>query len=156
MANDNLAELIRELELTEETSNELDKNQMQTTVYQTLKDFEDVEFPKELHGRIMRSIYLRQFKMPLTLINVILAANLSISLYRLWTTMNLNWSKLVAAMPQQSWGEQVFTSIQYAVASVPVGSAMVVAVNISLLAIGLYLFGRLRSMIMANRRPVTN
>jgi hypothetical protein len=105
MAKDNLEELIKELSLTAETSHELDNHMNTTTntqVYQTLKEFDEVEFPKELHGRIMRSVYLRQFKTPLAVINTILFANLSLSVYRLWTLMGDSVQAVAGQVPTQA------------------------------------------------------
>jgi hypothetical protein len=152
MANDNLAELIKELSLTEETSIELEEKNMNTTtnqVYQTLKEFDEVEFPKELHGRIMRSVYLRQFKTPLAVINTILFANLSLSVYRLWTLMGDSVQAVAGQVPTQA--HSFFASFQAAIASVPLGSAAVVAINCSLFAAGVYLMVKLQSMITVRR-----
>jgi hypothetical protein len=152
MAKDNLEELIKELSLTAETSHELDNHMNTTTntqVYQTLKEFDEVEFPKELHGRIMRSVYLRQFKTPLAVINTILFANLSLSVYRLWTLMGDSVQAVAGQVPTQA--HSFFASFQAAAASVPLGSAAVVAINCSLFAAGVYLMVKLQSMIAVRR-----
>ena len=136
--------IIAELESTE-AAHELEINPMETQLHHTLSTFEEIEFPSELHGRIMKSIYLRQFKTPLVIINSILAVNFGISTYQLSRLVGPTVSKL-AAEGSLHLGN-LTPSLQLVLQSVPGSAQLVFGANLALLVIGGYLLLTLRKML---------
>ncbi len=124
--------------------------EIQHNFFETLRHFDqmpEVDVPDGLHGRIMRSLYLQQFKLPLVVINSILFLNLLISGVQLWST---NEGSFRAAM--QTFGNAGPTgafvpTLAKAWSALPLESGAVFLANLALVTAGIYLLWRLRSLM---------
>src|SRR3989344_4591731 len=133
-----LQELMAELET--ESDRELDP--MQTRLHQTLQSFDSADFPRNLHGQVMKSIYLRQFRLPLLLINLILAGNFILSAMQLWTLLGV--SARLMQLPRVGVNPDTLRALT---AAVPMGSAALFGVNLALLVLSLYLLFKMREVL---------
>ncbi len=110
-----------------------------------IKKIQEVEFPQHLHGRIMRSIYLRQFKLPLFVINILLLLNLSLSGWHLVRSMGVaENSVLNGAFLARAWDS---------LATISGGAFSILLLNFFLLAGGIYLFLKLERALRS--RPAS-
>jgi hypothetical protein len=126
------------------------KQETTNNFYSTLKHFDDmpeVEFPSALHGRIMRSLYLQQFKLPLVLINAILFVNLSISSFHLWGMSKDGFREAFRIISQGP----SFASAGHAMTALPLESSGVFLANLALMTAGMYLLYRLRMLMTMAR-----
>jgi len=121
----------------------------QKTIKQ-IKEIEEFEFPSRLHGRIMRTIYLRQFKLPLTVINALLFLNLAISTWRVWGVLYEDVVKTVGRIPALS---ESFSVYFYSLARIlPTAAMMMFILSFLLMGAGVYTLVKLRSLIFAAKR----
>lgn len=128
------------------------------TFFRTLKSFDDmhdVEFPQALHGRIMRSIYLRQFRLPLYIINGMLGVNLGLSSYHLWNMVSVRAGQLASGLQAEKigFGDRAL-HLSQAIQSVPLDSSLIFVANLALMGAGMYLLYRLSSMLGMARTPI--
>jgi hypothetical protein len=127
------------------------KQETTNNFFNTLKHFDDmpeVEFPSALHGRIMRSLYLQQFKLPLVLINAILFVNLSISSFHLWHMSKDGFREAFRIISQ---GGPSFASAGHAMTALPLETSGVFLANLALMTAGMYLLYRLRMLMTMAR-----
>lgn len=133
-------------------------HKQQDAFFQNLKSLEEmpeVEFPHALHGRIMQSLYLRQFRLPLYIINGILAVNFSISAYHLWNMVSARANQMAQGIEAISLGDRALYFSQ-ALQAVPLDSTLIFLANFALIGAGAYLFYRLSSLLAIVRTPLEN
>lgn len=115
----------------------------QNDIGQTIKEMSEIEFPKGLHGKILRQIVFLRFRVPFLIVVVLLVLNLIISGWRVWEQLldsevfsfvSLLWSAI--EFDFQSLVQ--FVTDVYEVA--PVGYIALFAVNLAaLLYVAFYL-----------------
>ncbi len=109
-----------------------------------IKKIQEIEFPQDLHGRIMRSLYLRQFKLPLVVINALLVLNLSLSGWHLIGSLHSGTGASVVT------GTFLFRMWE-SLATVPGGAFEILILNAALLGVGVYVFLKLNRAILGSR-----
>ncbi len=112
-----------------------------------IRKIREVEFPQELHGRIMRSLYLRQFKLPLFIINGLLLLNMSLSGWHLLRNIQLEMELSNSqAFLYRAWG---------VLSGLSTGEYAVLLLNALILGAGLYLLAKLNKAIFQASRTGT-
>ena len=108
----------------------------------------EIEFPRELHGRIMRSVYLSRFRLPLLIVNLLLGVNFFLSGWNIWQTFR---SQIPAApaLAEQTLAVR-FSQLGAAMFT---GEAAVFLLSLGFLSIGLLMLHRLNHSLLRLRRP---
>lgn len=122
---------------------------MSNHLQQKLKALPEINFPENLHGKIMRRAYIHQFRTPLISIMFLLLINLALSGWRLGVrAMELD---TISSMRATLEGFElsldfVQNFFQNFVLSVPIANTLIFIVNLSLLSYVSFLFFKLQKI----------
>ncbi len=118
-------------------------NELRQNELRQIKKIQEIDFPQDLHGRIMRSLYLRQFKLPLVVINALLMLNLSLSGWHLMRSLQ-------AGTEVSGTGAFLVRTWEF-LATIAGEDLQLLLLNTALLAVGVYLFLKLNRAIPGSR-----
>jgi len=141
--NETIKKIINELDMPEDNNTD----PMETHLHTSLNSFEEMEFPTELHGRIMRTLYLRQFRTPLLIINTILGVNFVLASYEFWRvagpTVSALWKDGTMHMGT------ITSSLVSVVQSISFGTNAMFAASLLMFAAGIAFFVKLNQVLAA-------
>lgn len=107
------------------------------TLSDTMHALPEADFPKGLHGRIMRRLVVVQFRIPFLILFAILLVNLGVSGWHLWAKVGeTNSISIIESMIDGFEWSADFASnaVQNAIDFLPLASTLVFLVNLIVVA----------------------